>query len=181
VAVLAFGFGYALCVLVAGTPYIGPLSFLVAVILAWDLGLVAAFAWVGLIHFAMPLLLALAGTGPFFVFSQARGAVFAILASSLVVDLALVYLTARLRLLHEQLARSKAEVLKTNAHLQAALAEVKELRGMLPICAWCKKIRDDIGKWEQLESYLARHSRATFTHGICPECLDGQLDPVRTE
>jgi hypothetical protein len=65
-----------------------------------------------------------------------------------------------------------------NAELEAALAEVKELRGMLPICAWCKSMRDVDGLWDQLESYLARHSHATFTHGICPPCLAKQTAEV---
>jgi DNA-binding response OmpR family regulator len=54
--------------------------------------------------------------------------------------------------------------------LQAALAKVKTLSGMIPICAWCRKIRDDKGYWDQVEAYIESHSNATFTHGICPEC-----------
>jgi len=56
-----------------------------------------------------------------------------------------------------------------------ALAEVRELRGMLPICATCKKIRDDEGYWNQLESYVSAHSSAQFTHGICPDCAEKLL------
>jgi ligand-binding sensor domain-containing protein len=52
-----------------------------------------------------------------------------------------------------------------------ALADVKVLRGMLPICAWCKKVRDDRGYWNQIESYLRERSEAEFSHGICPDCL----------
>jgi PAS domain S-box-containing protein len=54
--------------------------------------------------------------------------------------------------------------------LQGALSEVKTLSGLLPICASCKKIRDDSGYWNQLETYISRHSSAEFSHGICPEC-----------
>jgi hypothetical protein len=54
--------------------------------------------------------------------------------------------------------------------LQAALAEVKTLSGLLPICAKCKRIRDDGGYWNQIESYVQQHSDVMFTHGICPEC-----------
>jgi hypothetical protein len=50
------------------------------------------------------------------------------------------------------------------------LANVKTLHGLLPICASCKKIRDDHGYWTQLESYLRQHTDAQFTHGICPDC-----------
>jgi hypothetical protein len=56
-------------------------------------------------------------------------------------------------------------------NLQIALAEVKELSGMLPICASCKKIRDDTGYWAQLETYIMEHSKAAFTHSICPDCF----------
>ena len=56
-------------------------------------------------------------------------------------------------------------------HLQEALANVKSLSGMLPICAGCKKIRDDKGYWSQVESYIQSHSEAKFSHGMCPDCL----------
>jgi len=55
--------------------------------------------------------------------------------------------------------------------LQDALASIKTLRGLLPICASCKKIRDDKGYWNQIESYVRDHSEAEFSHGICPECM----------
>ncbi len=55
--------------------------------------------------------------------------------------------------------------------LKAALAEVKQLSGLLPICSHCKKIRDDEGYWNQIESYITKHSDAKFSHGICQECL----------
>ncbi len=54
--------------------------------------------------------------------------------------------------------------------LTLALTEVKNLKGMLPICGQCKKIRDDQGYWSQIESYLSEHTDATFTHGVCPDC-----------
>ena len=54
--------------------------------------------------------------------------------------------------------------------LQTALTEVKTLSGLLPICAHCKKIRDDKGYWTQIESYIHEHSGAEFSHGICQEC-----------
>lgn len=55
--------------------------------------------------------------------------------------------------------------------LKAALAKVRVLSGMLPICAACKKIRDDSGYWHQIESYITEHSETEFSHGICPECM----------
>lgn len=55
--------------------------------------------------------------------------------------------------------------------VQEALAQIKTLRGIVPICASCKKIRDDAGYWRQVEAYVAAHSEATFSHGICPDCM----------
>ena len=60
---------------------------------------------------------------------------------------------------------------KVIAELESALARISTLRGLLPICANCKKIRDDEGYWHQVEVYLREHSEAEFTHGICPECM----------
>ena len=56
--------------------------------------------------------------------------------------------------------------------LQQALARVRTLRGLLPVCAWCRRIRDDQGYWSQLEAYVRDHTDADFTHGICPECAE---------
>jgi hypothetical protein len=54
--------------------------------------------------------------------------------------------------------------------LTRALKEIRTLKGLLPICAWCKKIRDDRGYWNQIETYITEHSDASFTHGICTDC-----------
>lgn len=59
-----------------------------------------------------------------------------------------------------------------NDELRTALAEIKTLHGLLPICCSCKKIRDDQGYWNQVESYLAQHAGMKFTHGYCPDCLE---------
>jgi PAS domain S-box-containing protein len=55
--------------------------------------------------------------------------------------------------------------------MEAALAKVKQLEGIIPICMYCKKIRDDKESWQQLESYITQHSEALFSHGICPDCF----------
>lgn len=68
-----------------------------------------------------------------------------------------------LQYLSEQRLRQKAEAL---------LEEVKALRGILPICSYCKQIRDDDGYWHEVETYIAKHSEADFTHGICPGCMN---------
>jgi len=54
--------------------------------------------------------------------------------------------------------------------LQAALAKLQTLSGLLPICAHCKKVRDDQGYWTQIESYISAHTHAEFSHGVCPDC-----------
>jgi hypothetical protein len=66
--------------------------------------------------------------------------------------------------------RSEKERERLIAELQDALSKVRTLSGMLPICSACKKIRDDKGYWNQIETYLREHSEAEFSHGICPEC-----------
>lgn len=67
--------------------------------------------------------------------------------------------------------RMQAEREKLIAELQEALVNIKTLSGLLPICAWCKKIRDDGGYWKQLEHYVETHSKAVFSHGVCPDCM----------
>ena len=63
------------------------------------------------------------------------------------------------------------ELRRTNEELQQALREVKVLRGLIPICASCKKIRNDGRFWQQIEEYIGEHSEAEFSHGICQPCL----------
>lgn len=69
-------------------------------------------------------------------------------------------------------ARKQAEEEREKliTELQAALAEIKTLRGILPICSYCKKTRDDKGSWEQVDVYVHRYSQADISHSICPEC-----------
>jgi hypothetical protein len=66
-------------------------------------------------------------------------------------------------------------------NLQKALNEIKTLRGILPICAHCKRIRDDEGYWQRIESYIHEHSEADFSHGICPECLKNHYPDLDEE
>jgi sigma-B regulation protein RsbU (phosphoserine phosphatase) len=63
------------------------------------------------------------------------------------------------------------------ADLREALASVKQLGGLLPICSYCKKIRDDQNYWQQVESYVGEHSHAKFSHSICPECYEEIVKP----
>jgi hypothetical protein len=66
--------------------------------------------------------------------------------------------------------RVEAERERLIGELQVALASIKSLRGLIPICSACKKIRNDRGYWEQVEDYVREHSEATFSHGLCGEC-----------
>ncbi len=72
---------------------------------------------------------------------------------------------------HHLLEQKNIELEKLNHNLQLALAEVKTLSGLLPICASCKKIRDDNGYWNQIEAYMSQKTDVQFTHGICPDCV----------
>ncbi len=65
-----------------------------------------------------------------------------------------------------ELAQERAD------RLEKAQKEIKVLRGIIPICASCKKIRDDEGYWQQVEAYISEHSEAMFSHGICPDCME---------
>ena len=80
----------------------------------------------------------------------------------------------RMLALQESLARRVGE-------LEEALAKVKALRGLLPMCSYCKKIRVDDTYWQQLEGYITEHSDAQFSHGICPECYPALLDQAKLD
>lgn len=66
--------------------------------------------------------------------------------------------------------KKELELLRKNEELEKALNEIKVLQGLIPICSYCKKIRDDAGLWQQIEAYIMKHSEASFTHGICGTC-----------
>lgn len=61
--------------------------------------------------------------------------------------------------------------------LELALTEVKQLQGLLPICSYCKKIRDDQNYWQQVEEYLSHHTAFQFSHGVCPHCFEKEIAP----
>jgi DNA-binding response OmpR family regulator len=83
-------------------------------------------------------------------------------------------LRARLRIGSRIVGLQRALAARVH-ELQHALASVKRLSGLLPICAYCKRIRNNDDYWMQVEQYFAEHSEAEFSHGICPECLQTQL------
>ena len=70
----------------------------------------------------------------------------------------------------KELDEARRELKFTIQELAVALTEVKQLRGIIPICATCKKIRNDEGLWQQIEAYIVEHSDADFSHSICPDC-----------
>ncbi|MBN2340406.1 MAG: hypothetical protein JXR45_02910, partial [Deltaproteobacteria bacterium] len=70
-----------------------------------------------------------------------------------------------------QVTQAQVGLREEKDKLQQALDEIKTLRGIIPICSNCKQIRDDKGSWTMLEKYLDEHSEASFSHGICPECV----------
>ncbi len=71
--------------------------------------------------------------------------------------------------------KCKAVALEMNDELKKAINEIDTLKGIIPICSYCHKIRDDVGAWSQLEAYLSTHSEAEFSHGICPTCMTTAL------
>ena len=77
-----------------------------------------------------------------------------------------------------EIARQRRELVDANTRLTTALNQVSELSGMLPICAWCHKVRDDTGYWEQVEAFIERNTKAMITHGVCPECQSRELDKL---
>jgi len=77
-----------------------------------------------------------------------------------------------------QLENMGKQLDKRIAELEATLDRVKQLEGIIPICMYCKKIRDDQKSWQKLETYISNHSEALFSHGICPECHDIQLEQI---
>lgn len=77
----------------------------------------------------------------------------------------------------ERMVRLQCSLSDRVRELEAALANVKRLQGLLPICSYCKKIRDDKNYWQQVESYLGERGDLRFSHGICPECFEAVVRP----
>jgi phosphoserine phosphatase RsbU/P len=85
-------------------------------------------------------------------------------------------LRARVRV-GERIASLQNKLADRVTALEHALAQVTQLQGLLPICMYCKKIRNDQNYWQRVESYIGEHSGATFSHGICPECVENRVRP----
>ncbi len=86
-------------------------------------------------------------------------------------------------IVHDITRRKIAEIgrEKLIKKLRNALAEIKTLRGIIPICSHCKQIRDDEGSWSQLEDYIHNHSEAEFSHGMCPVCFKKEMEKLDNE
>ena len=80
---------------------------------------------------------------------------------------------------HIALKEQRDLLVRQKAELEAALARVKQLEGIIPICMYCKKIRDDLESWHQLEAYISNHSEAQFSHGMCPDCFSARYPDVK--
>jgi DNA-binding response OmpR family regulator len=91
-------------------------------------------------------------------------------------------LEARVRV-GERMVKLQRSLAARVAELEIALAHVQRLQGLLPICSYCKKVRNETNYWEQVDSYLTSHSDVQLTHGICPQCMETmmkQLDEAST-
>ena len=99
-----------------------------------------------------------------------RGLSFA-LAAAVAVFIVFLYRSRRnLQRAYAAQLQTDRELRESETSLQRALSEIKTLRGILPICSSCKKVRDDQGYWQQIDLYISEHSDAQFSHGVCPEC-----------
>jgi PAS domain S-box-containing protein len=84
----------------------------------------------------------------------------------------------------DSIASTGRDITEIKNELRKKDTEVKALRGLLPICAWCKQIRDDKGYWHKIESYIRDHSEAEFSHGICPKCAEKlypKINPYKSD
>lgn len=97
-----------------------------------------------------------------------RNAISAVIIPSLVAPPIILYYGKLL----VAIANTEGVLRDRTSQLEAALADVKQLSGLLPICASCKDIRDDQGYWNAIERYISSRTEATFTHGLCPDCVD---------
>lgn len=146
---------------------LGPFYLLPVLLVAWEGGalpgilaaLVAAGAWRGLEMIWRP-----GSTPGWILFWDASIHLLSFTAVALFVSWARSLVLRERELVHD---------------LSGLLADVRELEGLLPMCAWCKKVRDDRGYWQQIETYISAHTKADWTHGICPECqmelMDGEV------
>ena len=83
--------------------------------------------------------------------------------------------------MNNELSNLTRDLHRKNVALQQAMEEIKVLKGLLPICSYCKKIRDDKGYWDNLETYIGKHSKVEFSHGICDDCMGMHFPDIPLE
>jgi ABC-type nickel/cobalt efflux system permease component RcnA len=101
-----------------------------------------------------------------------------IISTSLVLVFALLWITIKN---NKKVLRLNTELEKKSKKLEDAIAEIKQLNGILPLCSYCKRIRDDSGSWEQVDTYLQKHSEADISHSLCPDCLKEHYPQISKE
>jgi DNA-binding response OmpR family regulator len=80
-----------------------------------------------------------------------------------------------------QMVELQQKLMQQAEQLREAMKQIKVLSGFLPICSYCNKIRDEDNTWERVETYVSKHSEASFSHGICPECYQKEMAPMLAE
>lgn len=123
------------------------------------------------------LILLVKNIGPLFLLVPDEYFIVDIIVSALIIIAGFLidsYLSeiARLKNKDAELRRCNLDLVATNASLRDYMAQIKVLRGMLPICAKCNRIRDDQGHWKELGAYLGAHSEAKVMNSLCPKCMD---------
>jgi hypothetical protein len=98
---------------------------------------------------------------------------------SAAITLLMALVSAVLFVFYLRATRDSYQIGMTNKYLEDSLAKVRLLEGIIPICMYCKKIRDDQESWKRVEEYIGEHSEAKFSHGVCPECFDKQIDEMK--
>ncbi|MFH1154410.1 MAG: CHASE domain-containing protein [Pseudomonadota bacterium] len=98
-----------------------------------------------------------------------------------IVGLSFAFLSFVLMRSSELVTSKSMDLELSNKELRKALSEIKKLSGLLPICSYCKRIRDDKGYWNQIESYIRDHSDADFSHGICNECVKKHFPEINND
>jgi hypothetical protein len=93
-------------------------------------------------------------------------------AAVLVLAMLIAWLVHQLHGARDESSAIREELTTTLAELEHARHELRSLSGLLPMCAWCKKIRDDAGYWQQLEGYIQSHTDVEFSHSMCPDCTE---------
>ena len=153
--------------------WFSPLFILAAAILSGRLLLVATIYLVAIIALSIglewqsPQLVVIYASSEAQLFDK----VTVLLLTSLVCFLVTLFITYAHRQERNLALTIEIEKLRKESALDAALLETNQLKSLLPMCAWCKKIRDTEGEWSSFEEYLAQHNKTQITHGMCPSCL----------